>query len=76
MAAHAATAFDHDRRDKASGWQDELQRITSAEALPTSARLALIATIDAFAAEDGFLAQPAARIRARLVAITTPTHRL
>ena len=76
MAAHAATAVDNDRHGEASGWLDELQRIVAAEALPASARLALIMIVDAFAAEDGYLAQPAARIRARLAATATPASRL
>jgi hypothetical protein len=50
-------------------WIDELEHAASTTlALPAAARSALVATIDAFAAEDGLLPTRAANVRAGLVA--------
>jgi hypothetical protein len=63
------------RFEEVSDWLDELERIGPSVSLPVEARLALISTIDAFAAEDGVTAQRAARVRARLAVISTLPRR-
>lgn len=60
--------------DHATDWVRELQRlVASSDSLAADARLAVIATIDSFAAEDGFLSQPATQARAQLAVALTET---
>ena len=65
MAA-AAASLPHDQN---SDWVHELQRIVVAcDSLPDAARRAVLATIAAFQAEDGFLPHPASTARTALAA--------
>jgi hypothetical protein len=62
MAAAALQVQDRDTE-----WVHELERVAAAfDSLPTGARLAVLATLDAFEAEDGVLSEPALRARAML----------
>jgi hypothetical protein len=65
MAA-AAVSPPHDQN---TDWVHELQRIVVAsDSLPDAARRAVLATVDAFHAEDGSLPQPASSARTALAA--------
>ena len=53
--------------DRITDWLYELQRLTNAaDTLAPTARSAVVAVIDAFAAEDGYLPQTAAQARTTL----------
>ena len=54
-------------QDRNTDWVHELERVAAAfDSLPTGARLAVLRTLDAFAAEDGVLSEPALRARRML----------
>lgn len=64
MAATARLPHDHN-----ADWVDELERVAAAShALPGAAVRAVLATIEAFAAEDAVLPQPASNTRSALAA--------
>ena len=61
------------RDDYVAGWLDEIQGLVDeAASFSPVARAALVAVIDSFAAEDGFL--PRAGWRARMLLATTPVE--
>ncbi|MGZ4392271.1 MAG: hypothetical protein ACXVRK_09170 [Gaiellaceae bacterium] len=64
----AASPLPH---DYSTDWVAELQRLAAQSvSLPTAAHLAVLATIEAIEAEDGFLPQPALQARVLLVEST------
>jgi hypothetical protein len=72
MADAAASLLPHDH---SCDWVHELRRlIATADSLPRAARLAVLATIDAFQAEDGLLPTPALQARTLLAAILAEPH--
>lgn len=69
MAA-AASPLPH---DYSTDWVAELQRLTAQSvSLPTAARLAVLATIEAIEAEDGFL--PQAALQAHVLLAESPAQ--
>lgn len=64
-AMAAVAVHDHN-----PDWVDELQRVAAiVDSLPAAAVRAVLATLDAFQAEDGLLPQPAAEAQTMLAAV-------
>jgi hypothetical protein len=72
MGAAAASPLPHDH---SSDWVYELQRLTAtADSLPVAARVAVLATIGAFHAEDGLLPASALEAQTLLTATVAELH--